>query len=109
MLKTLSKFAPVIVVQFAFIGTEAIAHSPAHHGRGRTAEPAIVHAHSLARHRHHLVRRELPSRQGSYGRPADGVRPYFGPGYVFVPGRGILDEACNLPTSTCPNEVRDIR
>jgi hypothetical protein len=30
-----------------------------------------------------------------------------GPGYVFVPGRGILDEACNLPTSTCPNTMRD--
>jgi hypothetical protein len=31
----------------------------------------------------------------------------FGSGYVFVPGRGILGEDCNMPTSTCPNEVRD--
>jgi hypothetical protein len=29
------------------------------------------------------------------------------PGYVFVPGVGILDEACNLPTSACPNSERD--
>jgi hypothetical protein len=31
------------------------------------------------------------------------------PGYVFVPGRGILDEACNLPTSACPNSERDVQ
>ena len=40
-------------------------------------------------------------------RPGD--RLIHGPGYVFVPGRGILDEACNLPTSTCTNEYRDVR
>jgi len=31
------------------------------------------------------------------------------PGYVYVPGRGILDESCNLPTSACPNSERDIQ
>jgi hypothetical protein len=31
------------------------------------------------------------------------------PGYIYVPGRGILDEACNLPTSACPNSERDIQ
>jgi hypothetical protein len=30
------------------------------------------------------------------------------PGYVFVPGRGILGESCDLPTSACSNEYRDI-
>ncbi len=34
---------------------------------------------------------------------------YHGPGYTFVPHRGIIDEACNLPTSACPNEMRDVR
>jgi hypothetical protein len=29
------------------------------------------------------------------------------PGYTFVPGIGILDESCDLPTSACPNEYRD--
>ena len=31
------------------------------------------------------------------------------PRYVFVPGAGILDEACNLPTSACPNSDRDVQ
>ena len=33
---------------------------------------------------------------------------YFGPSYVFVPGEGILDAPCNLPTSACPNSMRDV-
>jgi hypothetical protein len=31
------------------------------------------------------------------------------PGYVFVPGVGILGESCDLPTSSCSNEYRDIQ
>jgi hypothetical protein len=31
---------------------------------------------------------------------------YFGPGYTFVPSKGIIDEACDLPTSACPNSSR---
>lgn len=42
-----------------------------------------------------------------------GVRPppnaITGPNYVFVPGVGILGESCDLPTSACPNEYRDIQ
>lgn len=41
--------------------------------------------------------------------PGAGDRVIYGPGYVYAPGHGILDEACNLPSSTCPNEYRDIR
>jgi hypothetical protein len=26
-----------------------------------------------------------------------------GPGYIFVPGRGIIDAPCGLPTSACSN------
>jgi hypothetical protein len=26
---------------------------------------------------------------------------------VFVPGKGMLGQPCNLPTSACPNEMRD--
>jgi len=47
------------------------------------------------------------TRHGQYV-PGAGDRLIYGPGYVFVPGRGILDEACNLPTSTCTNEYRDV-
>jgi hypothetical protein len=32
-----------------------------------------------------------------------------GPGYTFVPGVGILGESCDLPTSACTNEYRDVR
>jgi hypothetical protein len=38
--------------------------------------------------------------------PASAIR---GPGYIFVPGVGILGESCNLPSSACTNEYRDIR
>ena len=31
------------------------------------------------------------------------------PGYTYVPGVGILGESCDLPTSACPNEYRDIQ
>jgi hypothetical protein len=40
--------------------------------------------------------------------PGPGDRLIQGPGYVYVPGHGILDEACNLPSSTCTNEYRDV-
>jgi hypothetical protein len=38
--------------------------------------------------------------------PANAIK---GPGYTFVPGIGILGESCNLPTSACTNEYRDIQ
>lgn len=28
-------------------------------------------------------------------------------GYVYVPRKGIVDEARNLPTRACPNEMRE--
>ena len=31
------------------------------------------------------------------------------PGYTFVPGVGILGESCDLPTSACTNEYRDVQ
>jgi hypothetical protein len=31
------------------------------------------------------------------------------PGYTFVPGVGILGESCDLPTSACPNQYRDVK
>jgi hypothetical protein len=27
--------------------------------------------------------------------------------HIFVPGKGMLGQPCNLPTSACPNEMRD--
>lgn len=31
------------------------------------------------------------------------------PGYTFVPGKGILGASCDLPTSACSNEYRDVQ
>ncbi|MGP0090565.1 MAG: hypothetical protein ACLPKB_11500 [Xanthobacteraceae bacterium] len=59
------------------------------------------------RRHHHYTRGEFHYTQEEYAR---GVAGYRGPyGYVFVPGHGILGEACNLPTSTCENQYRDVR
>jgi hypothetical protein len=47
--------------------------------------------------------------------PEYGFLPYVppnairGPGYTFVPGVGILGESCDLPTSACTNEYRDVQ
>jgi hypothetical protein len=38
--------------------------------------------------------------------PPNAIR---GPGYTFVPGVGILGESCDMPTSACSNEYRDIQ
>ena len=38
--------------------------------------------------------------------PPNAVRA---PGYTFVPGKGILGAACDLPTSACTNEYRDVQ
>jgi len=37
--------------------------------------------------------------------PPNAIR---GPGYTFVPGVGILGESCDLPSSACTNEYRDV-
>ena len=38
--------------------------------------------------------------------PANAIRM---PGYTFVPGVGILGESCDMPTSACTNEYRDVQ
>jgi hypothetical protein len=53
----------------------------------------------------HVVRRQ-PMSDYDYNHPDESAG---GPGYVFVPGRGILNESCNMPTSTCTNEYRDVQ
>jgi hypothetical protein len=64
-------------------------------------------AHPATQHRRHVARREFIPGSGAYNAADPSL--YRGPGYIYVPRRGILDEACNLPTSTCPNEMRDVQ
>ncbi len=73
-----------------------------------------VKAHKAPRARYqHLVRSGVvtPHAHTAYGQyvPGRGDILIYGPGYVFVPGHGILGEACDLPTSTCTNEYRDVQ
>lgn len=73
-------------------------------------EPATRKAHRLHRtyvaHHRHQVTRYVPEYGGYEHLPPNAIRM---PGYVFVPGVGILGESCDLPTSACPNEYRDIQ
>ena len=85
-----------------------------------TVNPAVAGNAHPVRHTHtvaaahpryfgtHRPPRGYYTQHGQYV-PGAGDRLIYGPGYVYVPGHGILDEACNLPSSTCPNEYRDIR
>ena len=83
----------VIVVLAVSIGAPAVAIASAHHAH-----------HTYSRHHWRHFARRLPLVHG-YANAPPGA--FVGLGYVFVPGRGILDEACNLPTSACPNTERD--
>ena len=82
--------------------TSAVAGTATHDGRDRNA--ARAHRHTAFQMRHdagHAVAHR-PGYAARVGAPSE-----FGSGYVFVPGRGILGEDCDMPTSTCPNELRD--
>jgi hypothetical protein len=74
-----------------------------------THSPAQASEQGWQRHQlpHQYARGEFYYTPAEYAR---GMAGYRGPyGYVFVPGHGILGEACNLPTSTCENQYRDVR
>ncbi len=80
---------------------------------------AETHATPPGHHasRHHAIRHlgaphPLPATRRAGPTAPDmrsGSGPYlhFSPGYVFVPGRVMLDEDCDMPTSNCPNDLRD--
>lgn len=59
---------------------------------------AVTHGHAAPVHR-------LAGRNGPIGSYAVGAP--IKPVYVFIPGRGIAGESCNMPTSTCPDTERD--
>ena len=83
--------------------------------RDRQAVTATHHAHGVRaadRWRRTLPvvhRNAMPAYD--YGRLTeyDYNHPRPVPGYVFVPGKGVLGESCNMPTSTCTNEYRDVQ
>jgi hypothetical protein len=98
-----SATAPALILTLGLITTSAVAGTSLHEGRHRNTPRA--HAHAMLQPLHQNTRRDVARRAG-HAAPVPSAT-YLGPGYVFVPGRGILGEDCNMPTSTCPNELRD--
>ncbi len=89
----------------AWSGTVSLAAAGIDHPARHPHAVAAAHPHYLHSNR---PLRGYYTQHGQYV-PGAGDRLIYGPGYLYVPGHGILDEACNLPSSTCPNEYRDIR
>jgi len=108
MLPKICLLAPAVVLALGFVATGALAHQPTRHGEHQKVARTIADARPMARHHHDLVRHDRWVPAGVYSGYPRFERPgYAGPGYVFVPGKGILGQDCDMPTSTCPNEVRD--
>jgi hypothetical protein len=85
----------------------AFADNAHRHGLDQTSMRAP--AATLTWHRHH-VRGRGPATPG-YAGPmpamvAAEAATYVGSEAYFVPGRGIVGESCDLPTSSCPNDMR---
>jgi hypothetical protein len=68
-----------------------------HHGSATYRRPGVVHPATLPYGPEYGFLTHVPP---------NAIRK---PGYTFVPGVGILGESCDLPTSACPNEYRDIQ
>jgi hypothetical protein len=98
-LKNASTVVPVLILTLGFLTTSAVASTAGHDGRQRHARRAHPMVRQMDRHARHDA--------APHAGYAAGARSPSDFGYVFVPGRGILGEDCNMPTSTCPNEMRD--
>lgn len=79
---------------------------------GITPTRAIADVPSAAARLRHKRAAHRPRRSPpSVGGPAVQAGPSVnrGPAWQFIPGLGIPGVACNLPTSVCPNEFRDVQ
>jgi hypothetical protein len=108
--KMLFATVPAAIAVLGSVTPHVMAGSSTDNGKRQVERSA---AHSVVQHRRHLAHRDFVHGFGD-GTPAyyavpPKVSAHRWPGYVYVPGKGILDEACNLPTSACPNEMRDVR
>jgi hypothetical protein len=67
-------------------------------------------------HRHHRLaqggayaRATSQEMSRAINRDALGERPRAAESrWRYQPGKGVIDEACDLPTSACPNGMRDV-
>jgi hypothetical protein len=111
----------MLVAAVAAIALGSSAHQGSAHPAAGEANKRLAHheAHSAAHERSREVHRAAMAHRSSRRAAAFGAPPFYvgrpgfpvyrWPGYTYVPRVGIVDEACNLPTSACPNEMRDIR
>jgi hypothetical protein len=103
--KNASHVTAALILALGMLTTSAVAATAGHDRREHHAGRA--HPHTTLGSVHHEARR-LVAHHAGYAvgarAPSD-----FAPGYVFVPGHGILGEDCDMPTSTCPNELRDVQ
>jgi hypothetical protein len=109
LLRMVSTIAPAIVLSFGFVATGALGAS-AHTGETQIAARPAVRTHSAAQSSHlHRIAGNEHARPGYARRVEPMIQPpawtHDGPAY-FVPGRGIVGESCDLPTSACSNEER---
>jgi len=106
--KTLSAATLATFLALGLLTNGAIAGSSSDHGKAQSARSSI---HAVPLHRRHFARRELQpglAAASPYGEFTPRTIAFGGAKYIYAPKRGILDEACNLPTSACPNEQRDV-
>jgi hypothetical protein len=104
--------AAAAIVALVAMTTDARAGSSTSTETGK--QHARSAAHSAPQHNHqHAAHRTFPRAfsdgAGAYYAVLPKVLVFRGQGYVYVPRKGIVDEACNLPTSACPNEMRDVQ
>jgi hypothetical protein len=99
-------FAAIVV---AFGAQSALAGDHATRGHPAWRGSSFHHLYMSYRSPLYAPSRTLPDapEYGFLGHvPANAIT---GPGYTFVPGVGILGESCDLPTSACTNEYRDVQ
>jgi hypothetical protein len=85
------------------VGGGTLSASTVHRGEKPAAWQT---SHSVLQHRRYFERERFgaPAFGAAYPTPA-----FQRPGFYYIPKVGIVGEACNLPTSACPNQLRDIQ
>jgi hypothetical protein len=86
--------AAAAIVAPVVLTTDAMANSSTSPETGK--QHARLGAHSVPQHRRRLVAHSALPKVSVFRRQGS------------APGKGIVDRACNLPTSACPNEMRDV-
>jgi hypothetical protein len=107
--KMLFATAATAIVALGSLTIHATAASSTSDGKHRITVGPTHSAAYLAHVAHRQFVHGFNNAGPIYGAVPQIVNTHRGPGYVYVPGRGIADEACNLPTSNCPDWQRDVQ